>query len=89
MAAQKFMGRGQIVKRLTAQVGSKARAIALLKKNELMTEGGDLTEKGRKRNAMTAEERAKDREAKYSGRKPGDYGYNPRTNRATLKKAKP
>lgn len=89
MATQKFMGRGQIVKRLTAQVKSKARAIALLKKNDLMTESGDLTEKGRKRNAMTAEERAKDREAKYSGRKPSDYRYNPRTNRATLKKAKP
>lgn len=88
MATQKFMGRNQIVKRLTAQVKGKAKAIGLLKKHGLMGENGELTAKGKERNAMTAEERAKDREAKYSGRKADAYSYNPKTNRATLKRTK-
>lgn len=83
---QKAMGKGQIVERLTAQVGSKGMAIGLLKKNGLMTAGGKLTTKGEKRNAMTAEQRAKSRASKTSGKPASSYKYNPKTNRATRKK---
>lgn len=48
--------------------------------------GGELTAKGKKRNAMTPGERAKDRAAKYSGGKPSQFKYNPKTNQATKKK---
>lgn len=48
----------------------------------------ELTEYGKKRQAMGAAGRAKDRAAKRSGRKPSDYKYNAKTNRATLKKGK-
>lgn len=85
MATQKFMGRNQIVDRLTAQVGDAKLAHEILKKRGLMDDKGNLTAKGRERNAMTAEERAIDRAAKRSGKAPTKYVYNPRTNRATLK----
>jgi hypothetical protein len=32
MATQQFMGKNQLIKRLTAQVGNKPEAIAILKK---------------------------------------------------------
>jgi hypothetical protein len=38
-----------------------------------------------KRNAMTAEERAKDRASKSTGRPKKDFKYNPLTNTAKLK----
>jgi|DEB0MinimDraft_6_1074348.scaffolds.fasta_scaffold20126_3 hypothetical protein len=85
MATQKHMGKGKLVKRLTAQVGSSSLAHALLKKRGDMDAKGKLTAKGRKRNAMTASERAKDRATKSSGKPTKDYKYNPKTNRATLK----
>jgi hypothetical protein len=37
------------------------------------------------RNAMTAEERAKDRASKQTDRPAKDFKYNPRTNTARLK----
>ena len=74
-----------LAKRLAAQVGSKPMAIALLKKRGDMTSAGKLTAKGRKRDGMTAEERAIDRSAKVSGKPRKNYQYNPKTNRATLK----
>jgi hypothetical protein len=83
---QKHMGRGELVDRLAAQVGSKGMAIALLKKRGHMDKSGKLTKKGQKRNNMTAEERAKDRASKQSGKSTSDYKYNKNTNRATLKK---
>jgi hypothetical protein len=86
---QKAMGKNQLVKRLTAQVGSEGMAIALLKKRGDMEPGSTkLTPKGQKRNAMTAEERAKDRAAKASttAHPAKDFTYSPRTNRATLRK---
>lgn len=82
---QKHMGRKSLVKRLTAQTGSEGMAVALLKKRGHLDADGDLTAKGRARDSMTAAERAKDRAAKKSGKKPSDYQYNPRTNRAKLK----
>lgn len=86
METQKFLGRHQIVDRLTAQVGDRDLAIGILIKNGLMTEDGKLTAKGKARNAMTAEERAVDRAVARSGKSHADYVYDPRTNRATLRK---
>ena len=86
MATQKHMGRGQLIDRLAAQVGSKEKALLILKRRGQVDSKGKLTAKGRARDAMTAEERAKDRAAKKSGRRASDFKYNPRTNRATLKR---
>lgn len=85
MATQKHMGRNQLIDRLAAQVGSKAKALAILKRRGQVDKDGNLTAAGRRRDAMTAEERAKDRAAKKAGKSTRDYKYNPRTNRATLK----
>jgi hypothetical protein len=85
MTTQKFMGRNQLIDRLAAQVGNKDTAIAILKKRGQMDASGALTAAGQKRNAMTAEERAKDRAAKSSGHSVKDFTYSARTNRATLK----
>jgi len=88
MATQKFLGKNQLVKRLTAQVGDEGLAIALLKKRGDMTKSGALTKKGKARDNMTAEQRAKDRASKRSGRPATDFKYDPRTNWATLKESK-
>lgn len=86
MATQKFMGKGQLLERLTAQVGDRKLAIAILqKRGHLKADGKTYTAEGRKRNAMTASERAKDRAVKKSGGNVGDYVYDPSTNRASLK----
>jgi hypothetical protein len=85
MATQKFMGKNQLVKRLSAQVGSEGLAKNLLKKRGDMTSGGALTAAGKKRNAMTAEQRAKDRAAKAAGSTPAAFTYNPKTNLAKRK----
>jgi hypothetical protein len=81
MATQKFMGRGQLLERLTAQVGNKKLAVEILqKRGHLKADGRTYTEEGMKRNSMTAEERAKDRAAKYTGRSVESFRYNPITN---------
>ena len=85
METQAHMGRNSLIDRLSAQVGSNSFAIALLKKRGDLTPSGELTAKGRERNAMTAEERAIDRASKESGRTASEYTYDPTTNRATLK----
>ena len=86
----KFMGSGQLVDRLAAQLSSsgmkgdtKAAALDILKKRGQMTASGKFTEAGAARNAMTAEERAIDRAKKRSGAPASDFKYNPKTNRAT------
>lgn len=85
MATQKFMGRGKLLERLTAQVGSREMAIGILqKRGHLKADGKTYTKEGMKRNAMTAEERAKDRASKYTGKPAKDFKYNPQTN--TVKK---
>lgn len=86
MVTQKFMGRNQLVKRLAAQVGDEKAAREILIKRGHMTPSGALTPKGQARNAMTAEERAIDRAAKRSGKPRSTYKYDPKTNRATIKK---
>lgn len=47
-----------------------------------------LTSYGKKRQAMGAAGRAKSRASKQSGKPVSMYKYNPKTNRATLKKKK-
>jgi hypothetical protein len=85
MATQKFMGRGKLLERLTAQVGDKGLAIAILKKRgHLKDDGKTYTKAGASRNAMTAEERAKDRASKQTGRSTKDFKYNPSTNRVRI-----
>jgi hypothetical protein len=87
MATQKFMGKGQLIDRLAAQVGDRDTAIKLLQdRGQLMADGKTFTAAGEKRNAMTAEERAIDRATKKSGKPKTAYAYNPKTNSATLKK---
>lgn len=80
------MGRNQMLERLGAQVGSEDEARKLLIARGHMTEAGKWTEAGAKRNAMTAGERAIDRAATASGKQHGQYKYDPKTNRATLKR---
>ena len=87
MATQTFMGKNQLIDRLTAQVGSRDLALKLLVERGHMYPGTEtLTPEGQKRDNMTAEERAKDRAAKSSGANPSAFKYNPRTNRATKRK---
>jgi hypothetical protein len=75
----------KLVKRLAQQVGSESMAYALLTKRGQM-KGGKLTAEGKKREAMGASGRAKDRAAKAGGGSPSDYVYSSKTNRATRKK---
>jgi hypothetical protein len=81
---QKFMGAGQMLDRLAAQVGNRDEAIGILKaRGHLMPDGKTWTPEGAKRNAMTAAERAKDRAAKATGLPTSHFKYDPKTNRAT------
>jgi 2-hydroxychromene-2-carboxylate isomerase len=77
------MGAGQMLQRLTAQVGSETEAKRLLIARGHMTENGAWTPAGAARNAMTAAERAKDRESKRTGLPTSYFRYDPKTNRAT------
>lgn len=86
------MEKPKILIRLTAQLrgqGDKTPAVNALKylrkfgiieKNSLK-----LTPKGKVRNSMSPGERAKERQARYSGNDVNDYKYDKKTNRATLK----
>jgi len=80
---QRFMGRGQLIERLTEQVGSRAQALGILRKRGDVDAQGQLTRKGQQRDWMTAEERAKDRAAKKLHVDPSTLVYHPHTNRAT------
>jgi hypothetical protein len=84
MVTQKFMGRNQLLQRLTAQVGGNEQmAREILIKRGHMTPSGALTAEGRRRDSMTAEERAKDRAAKRTGDPASSFTYHARTNTAT------
>ena len=73
--------------RLTAQVGNKEEATRLLvARGHLKEDGKTWTESGAKRNAMTAAERAIDRAATTANKRHDQYKYDPKTNRATLKR---
>ena len=84
----------QIMDRLVSQLRrkglskSKAYAVAtstLQKSGSLKKGSNKLTSKGKKRQAMGASGRAKDRAASKSGRSKNAYSYSKKTNRATLK----
>ena len=84
----------KLQQRLTRQLASRGvkgaakMADSLLKKQGNLSSDGKLTAQGKKRQAMGNDGRAKDRAAKVSGHKTSEYKYNPKTNRATLKKGK-
>lgn len=79
-------------RRLTRQLAARgvddaaSMAIGILKKRGDLNGDGELTAHGRKRQAMGAAGRAIDRAAKASGKPPSAFQYNPKTNRATVKK---
>jgi hypothetical protein len=93
MTTQKHMGKGVLLERLTSQMASQknpvkdpeavARAVLIARGH--MKEDGSYTKQGEARNNMTAEERAKDRAAKRTGKPASAFGYNPRTNSALRK----
>lgn len=79
------------VRQLQAKGKDKSTAYAIatstLQKTGSMKEGTQkLTAKGKKRQAMGAAGRAKDRAATKAGRSTSEYLYNKKTNRATLKR---
>jgi hypothetical protein len=76
-----FRGRNELVNRLAAQVGSFDLAKSILIGRGHMFADGTLTQEGERRNAMTAEERAKDRAVRKTGGRVRDYAYSPATNR--------
>lgn len=84
----------KILKRLVSQLQAKGMddskaypiAISQLQKAGVLEPGStELTGYGEARNAMSAEERAVSRAAKYSGRGKEEFVYSSKTNRATLK----
>jgi len=76
METQAFMGTGELIPRLMAQVGSASFGMALAKKNGFINTDGSMSDLGMARNGMTAEQRAIDRAG-------GTGIYNPTTNRVT------
>lgn len=87
MTTQQYMGRNSLLKRLTAQVGgNEEMARKILIDRGHMTANGELTANGKKRDSMTAEERAIDRASKRTGNPKKDYTYNPASNTASLRR---
>lgn len=86
METQKFMGRNQLIDRLSAQMGSREAALDVLRKRGHVDDKGNLTAEGKRRDAMTAEERALDRARTRTGKPTTAFKYDPATNRATLRK---
>ena len=86
------MDKPKILIRLTAQLKAKGdknpstNALKYLRKFGLIeADSLKLTDKGKIRNEMSAEDRAKERQARYSGNDVEDYDYDGNTNQATLK----
>jgi hypothetical protein len=82
----KFGGRNQLLERLAHQTGNREMAKQLLIDRGHMRPDGTLTPAGVKRDNMTAAERAIDRQSKQSGKPAKRYAYNPKTNKATLRR---
>jgi len=82
--SQDFLGKNELIDRLSSQVGSRALAISILqKRGHLEKDGKTLTQKGIERDMMTAAERAIDRASKRSNTPKELFYYNQITNRAT------
>jgi hypothetical protein len=87
METQKYMGHNMLIDRLSAQVGSREEAIRILRKRGHMElELETLTPAGIARDNMNAEERAKERASRASKRPTRQYTYDPKTNRAVLRR---
>ena len=87
MVTTKHIGRNDMLDRLATQVGSRAMAVGILRDRGHMEKNSEkFTAAGEARNSMTAEERAKDRASKLSGKSSSQYNYSLKTNRATLKR---
>jgi hypothetical protein len=84
----KHHGRNDLIDRLAAQVGgNRDMALSILRdRGHIKADSEEFTPAGAARNKMTAEERAKDRASKLSGKPTTNYSYSLKTNRATLKK---
>ena len=80
MANMQYLGRHELIARLTSQVGDREKAIAILRKRGHVDALGKLTAAGKVRDAMTARERALDRASTSSGKPKSAFTYNPRTN---------
>lgn len=86
------MDKPKILVRLTSQLREKGdknafvNALGILRKHGVIeTDSLKLTEKGKVRDKMSAEERAIERRAINSNNDKEDYSYDPKTNQATLK----
>jgi len=78
---------GQLKRQGLSKEAAHATATSQLQKAGVLKKGSrKLTKKGEKRNKMTAAQRAKDRAARQAKSSPKKYKYNPRTNKATLRK---
>ena len=85
MIKPSLLDKGQLINRLTAQVGSKAKAIAILqKRGHLAADGKTLTVEGQARNEMSASERAIDRASKKTGQPANHFYYDQFKNNAKL-----
>ncbi len=85
METQNFIGRNQLIDRLSDQVGSKDMALGILEKRGHVFPNTDkLTITGKIRDDMTAEERGLERAAKNSGKPVNSFTYNPLTNSTKL-----
>ena len=81
MESQNFLGRNQLIDRLSDQVGSRDMALGILEKRGHVFPNSDkLTITGQIRDNMTAEERALERAAKNSGNPVSSFTYDPITN---------
>jgi hypothetical protein len=82
-----------ILARLVSQLKAKgmdehkahAVAISTLKKSGSLDAHAKLTSKGKKRTAMGADDRAKDRASRATGHSASEFVYSSKTNRATLR----
>jgi hypothetical protein len=76
-----YSDKGQLIDRLTFQVGDRKKAIAILQsRGHLEADGVTLTPEGMKRDMMTAAERAIDRASKRLGISAENLIYNEKTN---------
>lgn len=80
-----FTGKGELINRLTSQVGSKQKAISILqKRGHLMPDGKTFTQEGMKRNSMSAAERAIDRAYKRLKKHPVNFEFDGLNNIAKM-----
>jgi len=85
MESQNFLGRNQLIDRLSDQVGSRDMALGILEKRGHVFPNSDkLTITGKIRDDMTAEERSLERAAKDSGKPVSSFTYDPLTNSTNL-----